>query len=131
MEESDLKRIKISVILIVLSFAVFIINGFMSGFTAKDKLSKQVETLGNLYYQSIFYPSMYFQNGNTDFIESLENDGYKVTLRTMFSNLDDVDKDSFKYKNTACDIDKTYVIIYPKKPFGQKDIKVKTTLSCG
>ena len=112
MEESDLKRIKISVILIVLSFAVFIINGVMSGFTAKDKLSKQVETLGNLYYQSIFYPSMYFQNGNTDFIESLENDGYKVTLRTMFSNLDDVDKDSFKYKNTACDIDKTYVIIY-------------------
>lgn len=91
-----------------------------------------------------FYENFYFDNVSANMDESDAKDFFnRFTESGIKINLDNLSRydngknativESFinQETKTACDINNTRAVIYPKDPFGKKDYTVKAELDCG
>ena len=107
----------------------------------KDRLTKELETLGKKYYEDYYYPSSgnsEEENSKEKYLKNFESVGLKINLENLqrynntLSKSDKVKVDfTNKDKNKKCDAEKSMVTIYPTDPYGKKDYKISVYLDCG
>ena len=107
----------------------------------KDRITKELETLGKKYYEDYYYPSSgnsEEENSKEKYLKNFESVGLKINLENLqrynntLSKKDKVKTDfTNKDKKKKCDAEKTMVTIYPKEPFGKKDYKISVYVECG
>lgn len=129
MDEKNVKQIKLSLILLGISILLFIIIKCLTGFTDKDKLEKKLGNLGDLYYQTILYPTIADSENDFATLKVFEQTGFRVTLSNMLTSTN-TDKEIFKLKGKECDLEESYIILYPQDPYEKKDFKLESNLIC-
>lgn len=82
------------------------------------------ETVLETYAKSQYEEKLYKKEG-TKKLKKNADKGYTFTVADMEKETPGI-KDIY----VSCDLNKTKVTIYPTKPYGISDYKIKTTLSC-
>lgn len=123
--EEEKRNIKIALTIILVSVLIslgtfFIDNG------KESEIEKIAKNLGKQYYEESLYKT--FSKKGTSLLNLLKDDGYKVNLQTLV--LDNSTYFSYFTSSKKCDLEKSYIIIYPKKPYKEANYKVKTYLDC-
>jgi|GEM_PF-3294978 len=125
--EEDKKKMKIAFSLIIISVIISVISVFLgnnSGNGAVDKIAKE---LGQKYYTKDLYDTL--SSNGTSLLGLLKNDGYKVNLQTLLEDNEDY-VSYFVIDGKTCDLESSYIVIYPKKPYKEGSYKIKTYLDC-
>ena len=112
------------VIALVVLLLVKIING------GKKDYQKEVENNIKDLVKN-FYEDKYYNDTDKALIESFNNDGLKVSLNTLYVVSGNKKKVTNPKTNKECDAEKTYVMIYPKSPYGKNNYDIKYYLDCG
>ncbi len=124
--EDDKKKIKIASIIIGISIIISIVSLFVDN-NGSSKMNNIAKELGENYYKSSLYDT--FKTNGTSLLSIFKDDGYKVNLQTLLED----NKDYVSYfvsDDKICDLENSYIIIYPKKPYKEGNYKVKTYLDC-
>jgi ubiquitin-protein ligase len=125
--EEDKKKMKIAFSLIFISVIISVISVFLDNNSSNGEADKIAKELGKNYYKNDLYDNL--SSNGTSLLSLLKSDGYKVDLQTL---LDD-NKDYVSYfvsENQTCDLENSYIVIYPKKPYKEGSYKIKTYLDC-
>lgn len=123
--EDDKKKIKIAFIIIGISIIISIVSLFVNDNSSKMKnIAKE---LGENYYKSSLYDT--FKTNGTSLLSIFKDDGYKVNLQTLLEDNQDY-VSYFVSEDNLCDLENSYIVIYPKKPYKEGNYKVKTYLDC-
>ena len=133
---ADITR-KIMMVLIIVMMLTVVVFAIYKAINTPEKMTKdRITSYAREYYEEYFYPKV--KNGvSADNFESVmknyaENgvDNGRVALRQLLLF------DGGKYKNELssisefCDIDQTYVEIYPEKPYNKENYRMKFNYSC-
>ena len=116
----------LSVILLVF-FIIFLFNNYRI-IHLKGNLTK----IANIYYQDYYYQEIEGSNEEVkNFLKSFTKKGLKISLRTLGSyngkeSLSEIEE----FTLNKCDLDKTYIIIYPNSPYDKDNYKIKKYLEC-
>ncbi len=124
--EEDKKKIKIASIIIGISIIISIISLFVDN-NGNSKMNNIAKELGKNYYKTSLYDTL--KTNGTSLLSLFKDDGYKVNLQTLLED----NKDYVSYfvsDDKACNLEDSYIVIYPKKPYKEGNYKVKTYLDC-
>lgn len=125
--EEDKKKMKLAFSLIFISVVISVISVFLDNNSSNSEADKIAKELGKNYYKNDLYETL--SSNGTSLLSLLKNDGYRVDLQTL---LDD-NKDYVSYfvsENQTCDLENSYIVIYPKRPYKEGSYKIKTYLDC-
>lgn len=136
-DKNKKKRIIITMMMIVIFIAVVI--GII--FTSKNKvevkfdekvLNLSVEFYTNYYYKQLSYA---YENGElVNFLKQYNELGIKIDLDSIkeYSSLNNQYLLLSENKNLEenCNLKNTYVIFYPKEPYGITDYTTEVVLDC-
>ena len=125
--EEDKKKMKIAFILITISVIISVISVFLGNNSGNGSADKIAKKLGEKYYKNDLYDTL--ANNGTSLLGLLKNDGYKVNLQTLLEDNEDYVSYFFS-NNQTCDLESSYIVIYPKKPYKEGSYKIKTYLDC-
>lgn len=126
---------KVILIILGLIVAIVIVSIFNLMFNKKEtqvNVEDTLEAFAELYYEDIHYVEARSLFGD-NYINRLkidEEDGIKLTLRSIVQIFEDVDTKNFFQEGNYCSFTDTYAIIYPKQPYGKSDYKIETNVSC-
>lgn len=127
-ENIDKKKIIIGAVILVLFFVLIsLLNSFIRNHNDKKALEQAIVALGEKVYQDGYYGNLKKEP------KEYEKEGIKITLNDMFKIVDLNSGDYFynRKTNKACNINNSYVKIYPKSPYGVKDYELDFVLDCG
>lgn len=115
----------ISSIIVLIFLIIFLFNNYKD-IHLKGILGK----LGDKYYQDYYYDEI---EGNSDqvksFLKTFTKKGLKISLETLGSYNGKTSLESIKeLELNNCDKNKTYIIIYPQKPYDKDNFKIKKYL---
>lgn len=102
----------------------------------EEQLTKNLNTLGKQFYEDFYYPSQ--ENSQEDvkkFFKQYEVSGIKVNLENI-AKANKIDEELVKgmvnnKTKKECDKTNSYVIFYPKKPYGKTNYTIEVNLECG
>ena len=125
-------KIIIAVVIGVLILAVAGILLFTKSGVYNEKLAENdLRAMAEEFY------GYYYDDNNTEkkaakFVEQFKETGLSITLGDLKIYLEGRNSGKkYDSKNLEkCDVSKTKVTMYPKSPFGKKDIDMKIDLSC-
>lgn len=123
----------IILIIIIIIFIVLALTDF-SG-VKKSKANSAAKRVTKAYYEDFYYKNMSSSRNYSDLKKILtiyEKDGMNLYIRSATSIIDQKKyEDDIKLLNKyGCDNEKSFISIYPEKPFKQKDYKIKINLNC-
>jgi len=125
--EEDKKKMKIAFSLIFVSVIISVISVFLDNNSSNSETDKIAKKLGKEYYKNDLYDTL--SSNGTSLLNLLKNDGYKVNLQTLLDDNEDY-VSYFVSDNQTCDLESSYIVIYPKKPYKEGNYKIKTYLDC-
>ncbi len=125
--EEDKKKMKIAFSLIIISVIISVISVFLDNNSSNSAVDKIAKELGEKYYTSDLYDTL--ATNGTSLLSLLKSDGYKVNLQTLLEDNEDY-VSYFVSDEQTCDLEGSYIIIYPKKPYKEGSYKIKTYLDC-
>ena len=119
------KNLYIVCILVVVLVFIFML------LTKNMRLENNLKSIGKDFYSD--YYARIEKNKDEEnlksFLSDFQNIGIKVSLESLERNNFKGNEKKLK-KLSGCDKSKTIVTIYPQKPYGKKDYKIKVKLSC-
>ena len=128
----EIRENKSKIFLFILLFVVFAVvilflNNVIDNYTDKKQLEKALVSLGEKVYQDGYYANLKKSP------EEYSNDGIKITLNDMFKLVNLNSGEYFYNRKTkeACNINNSYVTIYPQAPYGVNDYEIDFILECG
>ncbi len=131
--EANKGALKTAIIMIILTLVILVITSVIDNFRNATTPKKVLDALAKSYYEETFHPTV-VENNSTSFATVLakyEKDGIKMSIKNFMTLYKDIDFDIFnKGKYASCDLDLTYVIIYPKSPYGVEDYTLKEEVYC-
>ncbi len=135
--QNNLFRNIILVIIFLASITV-VIAAILSFFLTKESLVKsRITELTTDYYENYFYPNLTHSDkyqSNPDKESIMENYHTHGLARTTLNDLLLYDNQkNFQYSDFLskyCDINKTYVQIFPEPPYEQNSYQIKYHYSC-
>lgn len=125
----------------IIGFILIVVGVAVLGIIVYNLLTKQkdAETVIN-EMSKIYYEEHYFVEFKSKYEEDfekkakeLEEKGITKSLFDISRTIDHPDKHRLYNSNDSgidCDLKKTYVVYYPKCPYGQYDYDMKITMSC-
>ena len=131
--------IYLTIIVLVIGFLFIVVTQVRDKKRREEnKLYNKLNDIVLTYYKDYYYKIVL---GSDDSLRksnaaNLSKNGIKITLNQLANYKGDEKNtilDEFKnYKtNTPCDYDKTIIMIYPKEPYGDQDIRIESTIECG
>ena len=124
------KKSIIAIVAIIL--LVLIIGGILliTKVFGKPNQEKELIKLTNKFY-GYYYAEIAKSNDAEKFLKGYKDSGLRISLGDLEVYLNGKNGKELDYSAfDKCDVDKTYATIYPKSPYGNKDIEVKVNLSC-
>lgn len=142
MERENKKHINKKLIAITLSciivvvVAIILIICLTKTKSNEAELNNNLKKLGSQFYEEFYYPTQErVQKDVKTFVAKSKSNGIKVNLENIakVSKIDKklVEKMVNNKTKKDCDKTQTYVVIKPVSPYGKKDYKIETYLSCG
>ncbi len=125
--EEDKKKMKIAFSLIIISVIISVISVFLGNNSGNGTVDKIAKELGKKYYTKDLYDTL--ANNGTSLLSLLKEDGYKVNLQTLLEDNEDY-VSYFVSDGQTCDLESSYIVIYPKRPYKEGSYKIKTYLDC-
>jgi len=125
--EEDKKKMKIAFSLIIISVIISVISVFLDNNSSNSAVDKIAKELGEKYYKNALYDTL--ASNGTSLLGLLKSDGYKVNLQTLLEDNEDY-VSYFVSDNQTCDLESSYIVIYPKKPYKEGSYKIKNYLDC-
>lgn len=125
--EEDKKKMKLAFSLIFISVIISVISVFLDNNSSNSEADKIAKELGKSYYKNDLYETL--SSNGTSLLNLLKSDGYKVDLQTLLADNEDY-VSSFVSEDQTCDLENSYIVIYPKKPYKEGSYKIKTYLDC-
>lgn len=125
--EEDKKKMKLAFSLIFISVIISVISVFLDNNSSNSEADKIAKELGKSYYKNDLYETL--SSNGTSLLNLLKSDGYKVDLQTLLSDNEDY-VSYFVSEDQTCDLENSYIVIYPKKPYKEGSYKIKTYLDC-
>jgi len=121
------KIIIYTLIFIIFIVGVTVLTNVIENNNNKKSLEKALIALGERVYTEGYYDNLKKEP------KEYEKKGIKITLDDMFEIIDLEVSDYFYNRKTkeTCDIDDSYVRIYPRAPYGVNDYEIEYTLECG
>ena len=125
------------IVVIVIVALAFVLCGMLFFKKSNEvELTSNMEKLGKSFYEDYYYPSQKkSQKDVKKFLAKFEKNGIKINLTNLekISSLDKKLVDSMvnSKTNKKCDFDKSYVSIYPEKPYEKTNYKLKVNIECG
>ena len=121
------KLLIFSIIFIVFIIVVSLLTNMLENSNNKKSLEKALVSLGERVYTDAYYD--YLKKEPSEY----EVSGIKITLDDMFDIIDLEVSDYFYNRKTkeTCNINNSYVKIYPKSPYGVNDYEIDYNLDCG
>ena len=115
----------IIILLLIIGGVIFIPKIFKGA-------SKEVELINlTKEFYGYYYSEVAKSNDVEKFLKGYKDSGLRISLGDLEVYLNGKKAAEQDYSTfEKCDVDKTYATIYPKDPYGKKDIEVKVTLSC-
>ena len=95
----------------------------------KTVLEKKITKLGKDFYENFYYDLITEEHG-VDQISKFETVGIKANLVTLEKYKKENEEKMARFKKNKCNTENTKVIIYPMKPYGKKDYRIKVKLDC-
>ena len=123
-------------VIIIVALAFILCGVLFFNNSNEKKLIQNMEALGKSFYEEYYYPSQAaVQKDLPKFLSKFEKSGIRINLKNI-SKLSRTDKKLIKKMvnsktNKKCDFNKSYVVIYPEKPFKKDSYKLKVNLDCG
>lgn len=124
------KKSIVATIAIVL--LVLVIVGILLLTKVFNKPNKENELikLTNEFY-GYYYTEIAKNNDAEKFLKGYKDSGLKISLGDIEIYLNGKSENELDFSIfDKCDVDKTYSTIFPKSPYGKKDLEVKVNLSC-
>lgn len=126
MKKKSILIICLIVVLLLIVGGIILVPKFFKSINKESVATKLTEE---------FYGYYYDENAkSTDikkFLANYKDSGLKISLGDIEVYLNGKNGKEGDYKIfDKCDVDKTYATIYPKEPYGKKDIEIKIELSC-
>lgn len=126
----------IAIILLILFIVAlgYLLYYYFFGGTQEQVIEKKLSRMASKFYKDFYYDDLVEKKGSAnDAIEYLK--GYKDKgLKVSYSNLKeyyDEFGNSMNYTDlSVCDEDNTFVLIYPKSPYSNKDFTIGYKLDC-
>lgn len=125
--EEDKKKMKLAFSLIFISVIISVISVFLDNNSSNSEADKIAKELGKSYYKNDLYETL--SSNGTSLLNLLKSDGYKVDLQTLLADNEDY-VSYFVSEDQTCDLENSYIVIYPKKPYKEGSYKIKTYLDC-
>jgi hypothetical protein len=129
-------KVIISVLFIII-FGVFFMLKFnvVNEKEQKLELDTNLKEMGKNFYIKHYYNQISFgrkQSDITVFLKNFSTIGIKVTLNNL-EKYDASNNKEFINRKTGkiCNKNTSFVIIYPKEPYGENDFAIEVTLDCG
>lgn len=114
------------VILLLIIGGVLFIPKMFKGVNKEAELVNLTKEFYGYYYKEVAKT-----NDPEKFLKGYKDSGLRISLGDLEVYLNGKTGEEKDYSIfEKCDVDKTYATIYPKTPYGKKDIEVKVTLSC-
>lgn len=114
------------VLLIIIICGIVLITKIFS----KPNKEKELISMTKKFY-GYYYKEVAKTNDPEKFLKGYKDTGLRISLGDLEVYLNGKTGEEQDYTIfEKCDVDKTYATIYPKTPYGKKDIEVKVTLSC-
>lgn len=134
MKKENLTKIGFPIVAILIVIVIILnINGTIM-FNKSGRLNSELKKSGKKFYTQFYYDQVTKDKKEKQIQTELENFkviGIKVNLNSLKNYSYDVNKKSIDLlEKNGCDITKTSVTIYPKKPYGKNDFDIKTNIEC-
>jgi len=127
------KKLKIIILIVVAVLVLAVVGIFIlinsKGY--KEKLiSSELRTITEEFY-GYYYDDQNAESKAKDFVAQFKDTGLSISLGDMKIYLEGRTNKKYDSKRLEkCDLAKTTSIMYPKEPFGKKDLDIKFNLSC-
>jgi len=132
--ESNKGALKMAFLLIIITVVLVFVTTIMDNSSKTTTPKEALNSLAILYYENSMYPSLENMDSQVkqSMLEKYSETGIKISLRTFLENVTDVNGEIFfnAEKKINCDVDYTYVEIYPIYPYTKSDYKVEVTTDC-
>lgn len=114
MNNKKLKVLLIGLLLVGISFCIFILYNISKDNKVKEKVSVIAEK---------FYEETYYQTINKDILKEFTENGIIISLEELIEYEEEAKEDYKEY-----DMSKSNIKIYPKKPYNKEDYIIKIKL---
>lgn len=117
----------VSTMIVILTFL------FVSFFNPEKNIKNHVESLTTNYYESYFYPEITANHPDdpSTILDKYSRRGFStVSLRQLLLYNSDLKSSVATEISDYCDLNDSYIQIYPEAPFGKTDYHVEYYYSC-
>ncbi len=126
--------LKMAGLMIIITIVIVVVTGIMTNKSETKTPKEALNSIARLYYENRIYPTIEEMSLEAKQLtyDNYSKTGIKISLRTFLENVTDINADVFfnAKKKTNCDVDYTYVEIYPVYPYTKSDYKVEVTTDC-
>lgn len=123
----------ILLILFVLTLGYLLYYYFFGG-SAEQRIERKLNKMVSKFYSDFYYDELVEQRGSASdaikYLESYKDKGLKVSYSSLKEYYDEFGDNMNYTELSVCNEDNTYVIIYPKSPYGKKDFTIGYKLDC-
>ena len=133
---ADITR-KIMMILIIVMMLTVVIFAVYKAINTPEKMTKdRIADYAREYYENYFYPKVKSSVSAESFESAMRNyaekgvDNGRIALRQLMLFDGGRFKNELSTISEYCDIDQTYVEIFPEKPYNKENYHMKFNYSC-
>ena len=125
---------KLILTVITLSSMIVILAVLFVSFANPEKTIKnKIESMATSYYESYFYPEIVTNNLNnlSDVFEKYTRHGFSAISLRQLLLLNDEEKSTVATElSNYCDLNDTYIQIFPESPFEKENYRIDYHYSC-
>jgi hypothetical protein len=133
---ADITR-KIAMILIVFAMGVVVVFAVYKAINTPEKVTKdRISAYARAYYEDYFYPKVKSSVSGDNFETVMRQyaeegiDNGRVSLRQLMLHNGGKFSNELDAISDYCELDNTYVEIFPQKPYNKSDYRVNYKYSC-
>lgn len=134
--EGDITRIIAMILIAGAMLAVIVFAVYKAIYTPEKQVKDRISQYTSYYYEEYFYPKTknsatgdQFEATMRQYAERGVGDGH-VQLRQLMLHDGGKFSNDLDFVASYCDLDKTYVEIYPEKPYEKNNYHVNYKYSC-
>ncbi|MBR4830453.1 MAG: hypothetical protein IKZ96_01630 [Bacilli bacterium] len=123
----------IFLILFILVLGYLVYSYFFGG-TDEQRIERKLNKMAKDFYEKCYYDELVEQKGSAsdaiEYLKDYKDKGLKVSYSSLKEYYDEFGSKMNYTELSVCDEDNTYVLIYPKSPYGKTDFTVGYKLNC-
>jgi len=119
------KILGIGIIVLIISFVLITLKKNFLDVNTEAKIEKKITSLTKNYYKSFIHDKFTLKELEARSSEGIEIDLYGLLYKLKYTDIDDF---YLEKEDKRCNLNRTYIMVYPKSPYGDYDYEIKIKL---